>query len=311
MAQASGFVEWFHPLDGGQELDRANYLAQVMSEAGFAHCRFNLSWAELVREQFEGVKEGESFYDKLIPLLARHFQLLPNLSYTPPSWSVSGTSASPPKEEKYLQYFEWWIGEVCRRWGSYFTHLEIWNEPNSSAYWKREDDPFFDQFARLAKIAAQELRQQGKFSVLGGPSPIDMRWFETMKAHEVIDQYDVVGIHGFPGTWDSVTTGNILWQDWENHLRDVREYHPVVWITEVGATRSIAGLQEEVYESVSTCSAERYYWYSAMDYDRSKMTMQEQAHGFISPHDFTMGLMSRDRTESVLLKRLETVKYFV
>lgn len=296
-----GVVEWFAPL-ARNERGRARHVASMMRKAGFTHFRFDVSWAHLVWEEW---KEADvSFYDFLFPLLAEHFTLLPNLTYTPPSWGIESSCASPPKE---LERYGWAVDQVCRRWGSYFEYLEVWNEPNSSAYWMRSLDPDLSQFALLAKIGASVIHAAGKKAVLGGPSPIDLAWFRIMESYGVLGSFDVIGIHGFPGTWDSVLRPAYPWRGWDRHLEEVRRCIDTslqeVWITEAGASsRTDPHLPYRIYKEVMSCDAPNIFWYSAMDF--AGPTMQEYERGEVSPDDFHMGLLTRGRNPKLLYSLL-------
>lgn len=295
-----GFVEWFHPSRPG-ELERAQFVTQMMQVAGFTHCRFNLSWAELIKEEAAG--KSHSFYDDLIPLLASRFTLLPNLAYTPPSWGITASPASPPRE---LERYGWAIAQVCERWGEYFPSLEVWNEPNSPSYWRREDDPDLRLFAELARIGADSLAGFGKQSVLGGPSPLDLGWLCFMERYGVLAKYDVLGLHGFPGTWDGLRQGS--WQSFSAHLAEVRMFTRAdqdVWITEVGASSlRDPALPHRVFAEVMCAPTSHVFWYAAMDFPSDMPTMQRMEAGDISDDDYHMGLLDQGWNPKALYQYL-------
>jgi CDP-paratose 2-epimerase len=299
-----GIVEWFHPRLP-QEKERAAWLVPRLRDAGFRHVRFNLSWAELVCEEWEGTQE--SFYDFLFPLLTAHFEsVLPDFAYTPPSWGRSFSDASPPREAWMAP---WWVEQVCRRWGEHFDALEFWNEANSPSYWDVTHDPGFEYFAAQAKQVADVLHASGKQAVLGGPSPIDLAWFRTMSDHRVLSAYDAVGIHGFPGTWDGLERPGHPWRGWNAHLDEVQRLlddtgsAAEIWITEVGASSLVdPTLPTSVFRDVLASGAPRIYWYAAMDH--AGRTVQERNEGKVSEHDYHMGLFSRERKPKPLYRDL-------
>jgi len=203
----------------------------------------------------------------------------------------------------------WWVEQVCRRWGEHFPALEFWNEANSPSYWDRTADPELVFFADQAKAVAEVLHRQGKQAVLGGPSPIDMAWFRAMAEHDVLSGYDAVGIHGFPGTWDSPERPGFPWRGWNAHLDEVQRLldeagsQAVIWITEVGASSLVdPALPSEVFRDVLASKAPRIYWYAAMDY--AGRTVQESNEGKVSEHDFHMGLFTRAREPKPLYREL-------
>ena len=59
--------------------------------------------------------------------------------------------------------------------------------------------------------------------MLGGPSPFDPRSGSTVigqRGAHFSDGSIAVGVHGFPGTWDSEAGA---WQGWEVQLTSARE----------------------------------------------------------------------------------------
>ncbi len=69
--------------------------------------------------------------------------------------------------------------------------------------------------------AAHWINQRGWKAVLGGPCPFDPLWLDLMGQRGVLAEMAAVGLHGFPGTWDS-DEGS--WRGWAPLLeRDPRD----------------------------------------------------------------------------------------
>src|SRR5207244_6621553 len=94
--------------------------------------------------------------------------------------------------------------------------------------------PQWDVFCALVGDAAYWAKRRGKRTVLGGMSPIDPGWLDLLASRGTLRDVDVVGVHGFPGTWETA------WAGWDANVARVREVldrHGLareVWITEVG-----------------------------------------------------------------------------
>ena len=80
----------------------------------------------------------------------------------------------------------------------------LWNEPNNLSHWNFELDPDWKIFAETAKLAARAVRAANPSVkiVLGGISPIDPQFIRLLASQGVIDEIDVVSVHGFPLDWN-------------------------------------------------------------------------------------------------------------
>ncbi len=183
----------------------------------------------------------------------------------------------------------------------------IWNEPNNLSHWDFEIDPDWSKFARMATLAAEAIGAAAPQlpRVLGGISPIDPSFLETMGRAGVLDHVDAVAVHGFPLDWNHWTI-----HDWPAK-RD--EIHAVtrlpVWISEVGVSTFGA---EEVQEFGLRRTAEllagrapRIHWYSLFDLPRAwpATTRHREAEGSAYYRHFYMGLVREDGSPKLALPR--------
>jgi CDP-paratose 2-epimerase len=112
---------------------------------------------------------------------------------------------------------------------------------------------------RAAKLEVQ--------TVLGGMSPFDPNWLHLMFERGALEHVDVIGVHGFPGTWEAV------WEGWDVHVERVREVierhggGKRIWVTEAGYStwaHDEFGQLNTLVDLVQA-PAERVYWYSLED----------------------------------------------
>ncbi|MCX2721451.1 NAD-dependent epimerase/dehydratase family protein [Roseibium salinum] len=255
--QQFGFVEWFRPGD----YERTEQIISELERSSAAYLRTHLSWAEYL------APGGEEWFDWLIPKLCPHLDLLLCVHYTPPSMSRTGrTSGAPHVLKSYADF----VDHVLTRYGKHFRHLELWNEPNNLLDWDWREDPDFQLFSEMVGGAAYWAKQRGYKPVLGGPSPLDPYWLNLMGERGVLNVVDAVGLHGFPGTWDSEQGS---WGGWDMHLGEMRRiidnYNPEaeIWITETGYSTWRNDEMEQVRKFAKTLDlpADRLYWYSWRD----------------------------------------------
>jgi beta-xylosidase len=183
----------------------------------------------------------------------------------------------------------------------------LWNEPNNLSHWDFHLDPEWKMFAAMAKCAARAVRAEapGLARVLGGISPIDPKFIENMQRQGVLDEVEVVAVHGFPLDWNHWQIGQ-----WPERLAEIRSITArPVWVTEVGASTFGA---EEVQEFGLARTAQllvgktpRIHWYSLYDLPRSwpATTRHREAEGSSYYRHFYMGLLREDGVPKKGLRR--------
>lgn len=254
---APGVVEWFRI----GEHDAVDDALRLMRAIGVNRLRTHLSWADY------HTVEGRAWYDWLMPKLSSEVELLPCVHYTPPSLSENGKSNGPPKDLQALADF---ADEIITRYGAHFEALELWNEPNNLLDWDWRLDNDWVKFCTMLGMAAHWTKARGKKAVLGGLCPTDQNLLRVMGERGLFEHLDVVGIHGFPGTWDSEEAA---WDGWEDLLAATRAtvspFNPNLefWITETGYStwRRDGAAQARRYLEAMGSTADRVYWYALKD----------------------------------------------
>ncbi len=177
----------------------------------------------------------------------------------------------------------------------------FWNEPNNKSHWDPEIDPDFALYAEMASAAGRAVAEAnpGLTRVLGGMSPIDPRFIEGMRGRGVLDQVDVVAVHGFPLDWN-------LWpiHEWPDRIGEIEAVAPdhPVWVSEVGVG-SFGAEEVQVFGVEKTAEllldrVERAYWYSLFDLPMAwgATTRHREAEGSSYYRHFYMGLIREDGT---------------
>jgi CDP-paratose 2-epimerase len=285
-----GALEWFVP----GEYDRVERVAAGLRELGIEHLRTGVSWADWYTEH------GEPWYDWLLPRLAREFEVLPCVVYTPPSLGVVEKAAAPPRRPRdYADFLDYFID----RHGTTVEWIELWNEPNNIAEWDWRLDLSWNAFTEMIDAAAYWVRQRGRKAVLGGMSPLDPNWLGLLASRGALEHVSAVGIHGFPGTWE------VAWQGWDHvvdSVRTVMDEHrldPEIWITEAGLStwKNNEWEQTEEFLSVLDAPVSRVYWYSAEDLHPERETVG----GFHTDiRHYHMGLRHDDGRPKLLARLL-------
>jgi beta-xylosidase len=174
----------------------------------------------------------------------------------------------------------------------------LWNEPNNKSHWDPEVDPDWSVFAEMTNLAGRAIKEicPGTPRVLGGISPIDPNFIRKLEARGVLENVDVLAVHGFPLDWN-------LWQldEWPDKLAEIQRLGGFpVWVTEVGASSFGAeevqswALQRMVH--LLGGRAPRIHWYSLYDLPRAweATTRHKEAEGSSYYRHFYMGLLRED-----------------
>jgi beta-xylosidase len=187
----------------------------------------------------------------------------------------------------------------------------IWNEPNNKSHWDPVLDPGWTRFAEMARLAGCAIRDVNPAlpRVLGGISPIDPAFLRNLEEQGVMEQIDVVALHGFPLDWN-------LWQlhEWPARVNEIRAATAKpIWVTEVGISSFGA---EEVQHWGLKRTAElligevpRIHWYSLYDLPRAwpATTRHREAEGSSYYRHFYMGLLREDGSPKPALEGYRAV----
>ncbi|MEX2594626.1 MAG: GDP-mannose 4,6-dehydratase [Anditalea sp.] len=286
-----GILQWFHV----GEYEKVEETLKDLKTLGISHLRTGASWADY------HTKEGEAWYDWLLPKLAKEVEILPCFLYTPPSIGIEHKTSSPPKGPKRFADF---VDIFVTRHGQYFDWVELWNEPNNRSEYDYTLDSNWDIFSEMIIFAAYWSKKMGKKVALGGMSPIDCNWLNFMAQRSVLENIDAVGIHGFPGSFDP------HFRPWDDQIRSVRKVlddhnlQPEIWITEVGFTTWQYDEKQQLQEFIKAynSSADRVYWYSLYDLSPSLPTVD----GFHQDErEYYFGLKTSNGKPKLLYRMLE------
>jgi CDP-paratose 2-epimerase len=249
-----GIMEYFQVND----FDNAAEIIEDVKKLGVTELRTVVSWADWYS------KEGEKWYNWLLPELARNFKLLPCLTYTPPELGIEPKIFSPPKNTNDFNRF---VDILIKRYGEHFEVVELWNEPNNLNSWDWRLDPDWNIFSEMVTTAARTVKEAGKTAVLGGMNPVDPNWLKLMGEKNVLQEFDVIALHGFHGTWESD------WNEWNFTLAGIYDVLQIfnlkseVWITKAGYSTWKHDEHKQLSEFVKliNSNADKVYWYSVKD----------------------------------------------
>lgn len=262
--QGLGLVEWFRP----GEYERAEAVLEDLSTLGIQHFRTAFAWTDWQEPH------GKRWFDWLIPLVAEKFELLPCFTFKPPSTGGGRQRSDLPCDAISFASF---VDAMIDNYGSHFEALELGNPLDDRDVWDWESDSSWENFSRLVGNAAYRARQHHKRPVLSGVAPSDLDWLERLCSTGVLEHIDVLGITGFPGTW------NFEWLQWPDvvvNLRKLLARHglsPELWVSATGYStwRHDEVVQAKKLIDALAAPVERVYWYSLFDLSREEAAPEE------------------------------------
>jgi CDP-paratose 2-epimerase len=279
----------------------------VLARLGVRHLRTALSWADFCRPG------GERWYDWLFAnLRRRELEVLPSILYTPPSRGrIPYTSSAPVRLRDYADF----VDLAITKYGECFDYVELWNEPTNWVEWDRTTDPEWTLLAEMLGTAAYWARERGKKAVLGGLIPVNIRFLVQMERFGALQYFDVVGIHGFPGTWEGKEhPGAEQWRGWNEEIDLAQRLlarlgrRPELWITEAGSSTAHQPPETQILRFCEAYAlpAERLYWYGVRDLDRRRPTINRVNLGETeeeNPHHYHLGVVGKPLHDLLLANR--------
>ncbi len=257
-----GVAAYFHFRDA----DKVERVVDELRSLNVRHLRTSVSWHDFVNDG------GRDWYDWLLPKLVEHFDVMPCVLYTPTHLGILPKTSSPPRDPAEYASF---VDHLLTEYPGFFRTIELWNEPNNYIEWDWTVDPEWKIFAEMIAGASAAAQTHGVRSVLGGMSPMDPNWLHLMFNRGAMNDIDVLGIHGFPGTWEAVWDG---WSRQVERSQEVLDAHgsdAQIWITECGFSTwqhdDFRMLTELV--DVAAAPVPRVYWYSAEDLAPERPTL--------------------------------------
>ena len=208
--------------------------ARLMEDAFVRMAREELEWkrVEPTRGYFDWAR-----FDQAVEIAASHqIELLGKLVYSAP-WASSapaGTSAStavyyPPAS---TADFAAYARAVVHRYKDRVHVWEIWNEPDTSLFWKPAPSP--SAYAALLKAAYAAIKAEDPTAtvVLGGLAGFDKPFLDGVRAAGAWSSFDGLGLHTYTIGAPERSTA-MAWLDQAQSYVDRYGTKPI-WITELG-----------------------------------------------------------------------------
>ncbi|HEX8066175.1 MAG TPA: hypothetical protein VF520_06580 [Thermoleophilaceae bacterium] len=219
-----------------------------LAAAGVESARVVLSWSSAQPTRGGPIDWGRM--DRLVESAAvRRISLMPTL-ISPPAWAklYPDVLQSPPARASDYAAF---LAEAVRRYGAGGTfwserpevgrspvrYWQVWNEPELTDAWWREDRPWlpseakrYGALVRASRRAARKV-DPGARIVLGGLTNFAWETLAGLYRHAGIrGHFDVAAVHMFPGNWRSTET---IVRRFRSTLDRNGDRKKPIWVTEM------------------------------------------------------------------------------
>jgi len=198
-----------HPLWSGVTVDEQERELQLLDDAGADSVRIDIGWASIeqtgkgrysdsyVRRADEYFRRARAHGIKVIVSLSDSpcwASSSPDVGDCSGSWWSRGVQKWAPRNAAdYADAAAW----VANRWHADMAALEVWNEPNDTAYF-RANDPLAE-YSKLVKATYRPVKAVAPELpvVVGVVSWSDRPWLERMYDQGIAGNYDGISIHPY------------------------------------------------------------------------------------------------------------------
>ncbi|MDD5005112.1 MAG: cellulase family glycosylhydrolase [Candidatus Omnitrophica bacterium] len=224
------FLSWRHEWNNYKySEDDLKKVADLLSEAGVTFVRMDFLWQDIEpqKDNFDFAK-----YDFIVDLLSKkNIRILGVLGYCA-SWAGDDWNYIPRNLEDFTGY----VSSVVSRYKDSIKYWEIWNEPDSTIYWKTQDA--MQTYTNLLKesfLAAKKVDPSCRI-VLGGMTSEGFYAIKNVYRNGGKDYFDIINIHPFVNPLDAAQMQRVyaIYNNLERLKLQYNDKDKKIWFTEIG-----------------------------------------------------------------------------
>jgi hypothetical protein len=235
------FLHWNHPWNNHKYSSEADLkkVVALMKEAGIAWVRMDFLWAEI--EPVPGEFKFDK-YDRIVDILIKNkINILGLLDYST-DWASSCQKWNCPPANNKL--FVNYALEAIGHYKDKIKYWEVWNEPDSSIYWSRQDG--LKSYCALLKdvyIAAKKMYPKCK--ILNGGLANGLASVNHLYDNGAKDYFDILNIHLFesPLNPNAIKAAEAYPKLVYKAMSRNGDGDKKIWITEIGCPGVKKGLK--------------------------------------------------------------------
>ncbi len=224
------FLSWNHPWNNFKYTqDHIARAVRMIKKTGASFVRMDFYWNDI--EPAPGRFSFEP-YDRIGEELTRNnIGILAILDYSA-DWTAPRWNSPPRRDEDFVAFCR----KVANRYKHRIKYWEIWNEPDSPAYWHPQDG--MKRYTRLLKKSAAGIKEADAsvHIVLGGLTAQGYYALNRIYSQGGKDAFDIVNIHPFvdPLTPNALDRIRNLHENIRRLMRRYGDQDKKIWFTEIG-----------------------------------------------------------------------------
>ncbi|MCX5694124.1 MAG: endo-1,4-beta-xylanase [Candidatus Omnitrophica bacterium] len=238
------FLHWNHSWNNYKYSSQRDLeeVVSLMRDAGVGWVRWDFLWSDI--EAQEG-KFDFTKYDNIVKVLKNNdIHILGVLHYSTNWASSCGEWNCPPEDnQKFVNY----ASKVIQRYKDQVKYWEVWNEPDSAIYWKKQDS--LKSYCILLKevyLAAKKIDPDCK--ILNGGIANGLVSINHLYDNGAKDYFDILNLHFFEsplhgknGIKAVISYPNLAYKIMVRN----GDAHKKIWITEIGCPGVESGLKTD------------------------------------------------------------------
>ncbi len=235
------FLHWNHPWNSYKYPGRSalNQAVGLMKEAGVSFVRLDFLWEDIEPEK--GKFQFEK-YDYIVDLLYKNnIGILGLLDYSAPWASPSQKWNNPSDNNRmFLEYAR----RVINRYKDKVKYWEVWNEPDSSIYWVKQDG--LKSYCRLLKEAYLLAKNEDpECKILNGGFANGILSVNRLYDNGAKDYFDILNIHIFESPLNPQAIKRVLSYARLSYkvMQRNGDLDKKIWVTEIGSPGVKRGLK--------------------------------------------------------------------
>ena len=237
------FLHWNHSWNNykyscNRDLEKAIFL---MQEAGVGWVRVDFLWGDI--EPQEGSFDFAK-YDCIVELLrSKGIHILGILHYSTDWASACGKWNCHPKDNKVFVNY---ASKVIERYKAQVKYWELWNEPDSSTYWK-EQDGLKAYCVLLKEVYTAAKRIDPECKILNGGIANGLSSINHLYDNGAKDYFDILNIHFFetPEHTGGIKAVESYPKLAYKIMQRKGDKDKKIWVTEIGCPGVKKGLKVE------------------------------------------------------------------
>jgi flagellar hook assembly protein FlgD len=228
-----GMNSFLTSLDSGAEVDRQ---AALMENAFVRDAREEFEWKRV--EPKDGYYDWAKFDRAVAATYSRNVQMIGKLVYSAP-WASSAPAGTPASQvELYppsdMTQYTSYISEVVKRYKDRVHIWEVWNEPNTTAYWQSGPDGAAYGAMLKASYTAIKAIDPSATVLVGGLAGFDRAFMQGIERAGAGSSYDGLAIHSYSRGAPEESGQVATWLDAAATYLERKAPGRSLWITEVG-----------------------------------------------------------------------------